>query len=174
MIIGNKFEIKSGGGLWIFVGLPFFIFGAAILQNIYSDFNEGSLTVLSGFGGSIFGLIFTILGTLVSFGSSSIIIDKDNEIAIINRNLVLSHREKVTDLSYYKKIVIRKDDKGYQNKKYITYFVSLEGSALKIPIYQGAFYEKGISLAEELSNFLNLDIHDFTKKKKIIRKPSLI
>lgn len=116
-----------------------------------------------------FGGVFAVVGTLLVFGRSGVILDRRKGVIVQWRGLLVPMKEKEQALDETRRVWIRKNSGGDSADSYP---VTLEGDNLPpVRLLSPTDYQEARGAAEELAKFLTRPVVDISSGIKVVGRP---
>lgn len=162
----ERIELKSGGGLLMVFGLPFFAAGVGMLSVYFGGVEiEDDAWVAA-----LVGIIFALVGAAIMFGRAAVIIDKRQGTLQRWWGLLVPWVRKSQPLSDFEMVETSLRVIRSKNSTRTVYPVTLVGPAAKVTLRQPGSATESRKLAERVANFLTLGVRDTTGQEPVTRE----
>ena len=161
-------QTRRGGGLPSLFGLPFLLTGLLVIGVSLEDEVAPWYVTLS------FGAVFLLLGAVLCFGRSGLIIDRRRGTLVRWSGLLVPMKKSTQLLAYYDRITLRSELRRGEHRMYRAYPILLagtRGAPEAILFTDPADYAHARKTAERISRFLQLPLVDTTSGQEVIRDP---
>lgn len=165
-------EIRSGGGCLSVFGLPFLLAGLFVLQipfnliPVKSSADAPPATFLI-----LFGAVFTLVGAVLVFGRSGLILDRSRGRIVQWYGLLAPVKRTESLMDAIDQVEMNFSSGDSESSP--TWPISLSGMSMKKPIAVShpTSFTAARQMAEELSRFLQKPLVDTSAGERIIRDP---
>ena len=164
----HTLEMRGGGGVLTFVGLPFLLVGLTVWA-----FTFRIIPVKDGpplFFGLPFGAIFALVGAGLMFGRRDCIIDTRSETISLWWGLLVPLRRDEKALGNFTRVTITKEIRRTDKSTYTVFPVRLDGADDQVALGEMQDYAKTRELAEQVAKFLELPLSDTSSGAEVVRE----
>jgi hypothetical protein len=165
--LGDRLEIKTGGGCLMLFGLPFFAAGLFVMS---LPFWEHGGDDAPAFFVIPFGLIFASVGGGIMFGRAGTV--ADNRTRTLTRWWGLLVPFKSTSVSFddIEAVTILREVRRSKNSTYTVYPVRITGKGGTIDIETPRDYDSARKRSEDFAKFIDVRVEDSSSGERVVRE----
>ena len=167
----ERLEIKTGGGILFFFGLPFVIAGLTVMVDSQTAALKNAGAQQSQLFALLFGAVFAIVGGAIMFGRAGTIIDRREGTVTTWWGLLVPWRSKTRPLSNFSTVTLSREVRRSNKRTRVVFpvrLVSPRSANLDLEESQNA--EKARQKAERIAKFMGLPLVDTTHGSPIVRQ----